>query len=160
MARQSQARVSVIKWVSVGGGQIAVGHRPKIKAIKTLPDLGVTHILTLLSEKEGGAEIGAVIKKAGIGWSWFPLKSAAPPGEKRVQEVRLLYGELKKILAAGGRIFVHCAAGIHRTGMITYGLLRSMGFTEDEAKATLHTLRPETGEGVGESRLAWGDRFG
>ena len=79
---------------------------------------------------------------------------------KKPRRDPLLYDKLKKILAAGGRIFVHCAAGIHRTGMIIYGLLRSMSFTQDVAKTTLHTLRPVTGEGLGESRFEWGNRFG
>jgi protein-tyrosine phosphatase len=57
-------------------------------------------------------------------------------------------------------VYVHCSAGIHRTGMLTYGLLRSMGMSGAAALATLHALRPETGEGVGEVRLAWGEQFG
>ena len=34
-----------------------------------------------------------------------------------------------------------------------------MGLSTDDAMAVLRLLRAETGEGVGELRLAWGDRF-
>lgn len=75
-----------------------------------------------------------------------------------------MYGSIRNILAAKGRLFAHCAAGIHRTGLIIYGLLRSTALTPSAATQMLGTLRAHTGEGVGrgvgEARLAWGDQFG
>lgn len=46
-------------WVSVGRGQLAVGHRPKLRQFNRLRAEGVTLILTLLSQNEGAREIGA-----------------------------------------------------------------------------------------------------
>ena len=71
----------------------------------------------------------------------------------------LLYEGLRAALASAGKVFIHCSAGIHRTGMVTYGLLCSMGLSAADAMAILNSLRAETGEGVGEHRLAWGGRF-
>jgi protein-tyrosine phosphatase len=148
-----------LRWIAVGSGCLALGHRPKMKAIPVLRQQGATHVLTLLSETEGAADIGATVQRAGMIWLWFPLESAAPPSAEWDAKVNLLYEGVLAALATGGKIYVHCSAGIHRTGMITHGLLRKMGMSADQALAVLRTLRTETGEGVGEDRLAWGNRF-
>jgi len=41
---------SSINWIPVFQGQLAIGHRPKIKTIKSMRHLGATHVLTFLSE--------------------------------------------------------------------------------------------------------------
>jgi len=148
------------QWVSLGGGHLAIGHRPQIKAIRAMPQDGCTHVLTLLSEAEGAAAIGAAVQAAGIRWFWFPLSSAVPPPASRLSEVCLLYQNLQTALEAQARIFIHCSAGIHRTGMVAYGFLRSQGLSPPEAVAKLQELREVTGERVGVDRLAWGDQFG
>ena len=113
-----------------------------------------------LTEAEGAGDIGVAIRRAGIVWLWFPLESATLPGEDRDQEVQLFYKDVRAALESAAKIFIHCSAGIHRTGMITYGLLRRMGSSADEAMRVLNSLRAETGEGVGDHWIAWGDRFG
>jgi protein tyrosine/serine phosphatase len=55
--------------------------------------------------------------------------------------------------------YIHCSAGIHRTGMITYGLLRYLGKDKNDAKQTLLNLREVTANQVGEERLTWADQF-
>ena len=57
------------------------------------------------------------------------------------------------------RIYIHCSAGIHRTGMITHGFLRHAGLDATEARAQLKRLRVVTSESVGEDRMTWGERF-
>ena len=64
------------------------------------------------------------------------------------------------MLQQGHKIYIHCSAGIHRTGMITYGLLRYLGKDTNEAKQLLHQLREVTAAQVGDERLNWGDQFG
>lgn len=151
--------MSEIQWVPVGGGHLSIGHRPKIKAIPTLGQHGATHLLTLLSEAEGAADIGAAVKKAGLNWLWFPMESADPPERGRA-EVLTLYENVRAVLAGGGRVFVHCSAGIHRTGMMTYGLLRSLNLSQAQAMETLRLLREMTAGSVGQDRLSWGEQFG
>lgn len=158
-ARKARTESEAVRWVCVAGGHLAIGHRPKIKAIQSFQRHGVTHILTLLSAAEGAAQIGATAKAAALDWIWFPLTSASPPQAERLPEVRLLYRNLREVLAAGGKVYVHCSAGIHRTGMISYGFLRSIKLSQTDAIAILHELRAETGKGVGDSRLQWGEQF-
>ena len=44
--------------VPVAGGALALTHRPKLKSIPALRGLGATHLVTLLSEREGAKQIG------------------------------------------------------------------------------------------------------
>ena len=49
---------------------------------------------------------------------------------------------------------VHCAAGIHRTGIVGYTLLRILGgLGTEEAYAALGNMRKETFNGVEEWRI-------
>jgi protein-tyrosine phosphatase len=70
-----------------------------------------------------------------------------------------MFDRLKDNLEEGHHIYIHCSAGIHRTGMIANALLRYLGYTADESEALIAELRTHTAEGVGEHRLAWGDQF-
>lgn len=146
-------------WLPVGGGHIAVGHRPKRLTIKAMPELGITHVLTLLSEYEQGKGIGTRVERMGLTWFWLPLVTAKPPTRDRDEEIVRLFANMEIALKEEARIFIHCSAGIHRTGMISYGFLRSLGWSVAEAEEGLATLRPITGKEVGTSRKAWGDTF-
>jgi protein-tyrosine phosphatase len=56
------------------------------------------------------------------------------------------------------RIHVHCSAGIHRTGMVAYGLMRLSGLGPDAAVAAVKRIRAATADGVTEDRLHFVDR--
>eukprot|EP00742_Colponemidia_sp_Colp-10_P003788 GILJ01004035.1.p2 GENE.GILJ01004035.1~~GILJ01004035.1.p2 ORF type:complete len:119 (+),score=11.02 GILJ01004035.1:305-661(+) len=61
--------------------------------------------------------------------------------------------EVKRLLDAGESVLVHCAAGIHRTGVVVYSLHRMFGVPQDLARQALHACRMQTGKGVGEHRI-------
>ena len=48
------------------------------------------------------------------------------------------------------RVLLHCAAGIHRTGMMCYALLRLSGLAPTQASMALNLIRQVTAQGVGE----------
>ena len=52
------------------------------------------------------------------------------------------------VLAAGGKIYIHCSAGLHRTGMITHALLRYLGWSRHDAVEKLRELRALTAKEV------------
>lgn len=147
-------------WVNVGNGKLAIGHRPKLKALPRLREAGCTHLFTLLGEREGAMTIGVAAQNVHIEWLWLPLENGDPPPEVREPEVRTMLERLALLLEYKSSIVVHCSAGIHRTGMITYALLRQLGLSREQAMQKLSELRSVTAEGVGEARLRWGDRFG
>ncbi|MFY0532182.1 protein-tyrosine phosphatase family protein [Nannocystis pusilla] len=89
----------------------------------------------------------------------LPLASAEPPGAERSAEVRACFAELRGLLASGAKIYVHCSAGLHRTGMVTHAFLRFLGHSRAEALARMAELREATAEAATEPRLAWGEQF-
>lgn len=148
-----------LKLVAVAGGALALTHRPKRKDLPGLPALGVTHVVTLLAEREGAKEIGDAAQRAGLAWIWCPLANGEPPGLRATPELRQVLDDLAALVSKGAAILIHCSAGIHRTGMFGYALLRRLGMDRDDARAKLAELRVLTAEGVGDERMAWGDQL-
>lgn len=145
------------KLVPVRAGVLALSHRPRRKDVARLPAFGITHVVTLLAEREGAKEIGEAARQAGLTWIWCPLVNGQPPDAQVTATIRPVLAELATLVNNGRAILVHCSAGIHRTGMFGYALLRQLGLEPAAARAKLAELRAVTGEGVGDERLAWGD---
>ena len=141
-------------------GKISIGHKPGSKiSYKVLKNVGVNTVVTLLNLNEGADLIGAAAKKEGLEWIWFPFSASNPPQGKELDKVNQLFGQLMFVLEAGHQIYIHCSAGIHRTGMVTYGFLRYLGKDRPTALQFLSDVRKVTFEQVGEERLIWGDEF-
>lgn len=120
---------------------------------------GVSIVLTLLHENEGAGPIGDALQKQKIEWIWFPFSASRPPEGTKVREVTNLFKSIKDVLQAGMKIYIHCSAGIHRTGMVTYAFLRYLGQDKKTALENLEKLRNITAEGATEERLLWADQF-
>lgn len=146
-------------WTSAGGGRLAVSGRPKLRAFEALEADGCTHVVTLQSERENARAIEDAASRAGLAWIWQPFDDGRPPPGARDAELAAFLDRLAAALGAGGSLLVHCSAGIHRTGMIAYALLRWTGLDGDAARAALAATRQVTADGVGAERLAWADRF-
>ena len=146
-----------INWVSVGNGQLAIGHRPSAKLCSELKLQNVTHILTLISENEGANTVKSIAKKNNLDWLWFPMENAMPPSDNRNKEIADLFLNLKNILKNEGKIYMHCSAGIHRTGMIANAFLQFLGYTKEESLKAIKKLREVTIDQVGDHRIAWGN---
>ena len=87
------------------------------------------------------------------------MQSAEPPTEDKIPELEILFSDMAKALDEDASIYVHCSAGIHRAGMITYAFLRYLGLPPETAKDNLKQLRNTTWKNVGEKRLLWGEHF-
>ena len=149
-----------VKWVQVGNGFLAIGHKSGGKiSFEGLKNEGTAAVLTLLNENEGAAQIGKQLNNVNIEWLWFPFSASKPHDGAAIAEVDNLYSKLSGLINGGNKIYIHCSAGIHRTGMITYGLLRFLGKGKTEAFAMLQSLREVTAAQVGEERLLWADQF-
>lgn len=148
-----------ITWLPIGDGALAIGGRPGKRSLPGLERAACDTILTLLSEEEGALEIREMAQDRGWAWRWLALKHAAPPPVDRDLEIR---GELVEILATirgGARLYLHCAAGLHRTGMIAAALLLLAGVPAAEVPARIRELRPLTADELRRERLAWAERI-
>ena len=151
---------TVVNWVEVGNGFLAIGHKPGGKiSFGGLKNEGTTALLTLLHENEGAAAIGKQTETVNIAWIWFPFSASSPHEGEAITQVYSLYNQLSDLIINGAKIYIHCSAGIHRTGMITYGFLRFLGKSSIEAFEILKSLRAVTAAQVGADRLLWADQF-
>lgn len=141
-----------LTWRPLLGGALAIGHRPGRALRASLEASGCTHVLSLLSAKESDDPASDTRLR-------LPLETANPPGAHRDAEVLACFARLRALLATGAKVYVHCSAGLHRTGMITHAFLRHVGLSREQSLALIRELRAATADGVGETRLAWGDRF-
>jgi len=148
-----------LEWVSFGPGRIALRGRPSPRALPGLRGAGCSHVVTLLSESEGALALGEAVRAAGLGWIWLPLRNGNPPvGEARTR-IEAEFPAMWALIDQGASLLIHCAAGIHRTGMVTYAALRWHGLGRDDALARLGELRAHTRAGVAEKHLSWGDQL-
>jgi protein-tyrosine phosphatase len=145
--------------VGLLAGALTIGHRPRLRALTQLRDGGVTHIVTVLSRPENPDAIAAAAQRAGLAWFWIDLGSTKSLPARRKPEIVEALRSLEAILGSGGRIYLHCSAGIHRTGMIAAALLFHLGCDDLAVTECLKALRPVTAEGVGAERIEWARSF-
>ncbi len=144
-------------WIQVGKGRMALWHRPKLNSIFAMKESGCQHIVTLMSEKEGARAIGEAVEASGMEWTWLPLESSRPPeGRRSIALINALV-LLSEQLDAERSILLHCSAGMHRTGMIAFALLRLRGATEYAALDMIHRMRSHTRQALTAEHIAWGN---
>ncbi|VTR92597.1 protein tyrosine phosphatase : Protein tyrosine/serine phosphatase OS=Cesiribacter andamanensis AMV16 GN=ADICEAN_01060 PE=4 SV=1: DSPc [Gemmata massiliana] len=145
-------------WISLGNGRLTLWHRPGAKAVSQLKAFGCNCILTLLSSREGAPAVGKLAEHAGLEWMWLPLENGQPPQGEVAESILLALPALAERLDAGRSTLIHCSAGIHRTGMVAYALLRWYGHDEDRALAIIGEMRAHTGEGIQRKQIDWGNK--
>jgi len=126
-------------------------------------DLGVTHILTLLNQNEiNHTNISNLIESAGIKSLHIPIEGADLSVYtssqttidiliERLPSIRDLL--LNSTITTPVKMIIHCSAGLHRTGTITYLLLRLCQFNIDQALLIINRTRAITARQVGKKRI-------
>lgn len=140
-------------WQPLGGGQLAIGHKPGAKLSDALVRGGCTLRVSLLSLEESAREPSEGVYR-------LPLQGAKPPAASRDSEVIDAFDHIDVELSRGGRVYIHCSAGLHRTGMFTFALLRHRGLAREEAVVLVRAMRELTADELTEERMLWGERFG
>ncbi|WP_198318628.1 protein-tyrosine phosphatase family protein [Pseudofrankia inefficax] len=148
-----------VELVPVGPGAVGVTHRPRLASLPGLRTSSVTHLVTLLSAREGAEGLGGAAVAAGLRWVWLPVPDGREPTPATRATIVAGLVELAGLVRGGAHLVIHCSAGIHRTGMITYALLRTLGLAPDEAGAALARMRSVTAGGLGDHRLAWAEQL-
>lgn len=116
--------------------------RPKLKRIKFLaPDYDI--FVTLLSNKEGAQDIGEAVRKINKEWWHFPFRWSKLK-EDDFPHLWRLVENLSLALLNKKRVFLHCAAGVDRTGLIALATLLSFGLDLFDAIKVIEELRPVT----------------
>jgi len=142
------------KFVPVPGttGFVSLWHFPSMKNMRIAKELGCTHVVTLQAPKEN---IDGVRKMcANMDMGWFQMDFWANYNQReRNRKVLELADNIIELLQLGASILIHCAAGVHRTGLLSYIIMRRLGMSYREAREYLHVLRPVTRAEVGDERV-------
>lgn len=161
-----------------GGGRIGLVHCPGTHAAGMVPagattaldadlavlaDWGARALVTLLQPYEltllGAEALGERARAQGLAWWHLPVTDGAAPGAAFERAWRDEVGPaLHAHLDAGGRLVVHCRAGIGRSGSVAARLLIERGVTTDDAIVTVRRARPGAIESP--EQVAWVRAFG
>jgi protein tyrosine phosphatase len=100
--------------------------------------------LTLLMDDENPGDVGREVEKVGRLW-WHCPFSVLARNQKKYDFNFLVFTveKLCQALIAKKRIFIHCDAGIDRTGTVTLASLICLGFKKRQAVEFLISKQPE-----------------
>lgn len=102
---------------------LLLGPRPRRDSL-VKHNIPVKTVLTLLKLEEGAELLGAWANQGGYAWRWWPLDARPHSTVMSPVEKFLIAGKKIKEALENGPTYVHCAAGIHRTGMAAYTYYR------------------------------------
>ena len=105
------------------------GAQPRKEGFKQLAERGITTVINLRNDDERALVEELDAKAAGLRYFNVPFKRRGPPTESQVDQVLSLIADEEN-----GVVFLHCAQGQDRTGMVIalYRITRD-GWTDDQA---------------------------
>jgi len=117
--------------IAVGGGIW------NAENMATVARLGITHIIDMQIEFDDTA----LAEAHEIEVCWNPVDDDFEPKPAVVFErgVEFALGALEE---DDSKLFVHCAAGVHRAPMMTLALLGAMGWSVEDAVDLIESRRP------------------
>ncbi len=124
-----------ITWVTdriaVGGG---IWSAENMAAVSRT---GITHIIDMQIEFDDTK----LAEPHGISVCWNPIDDDFEPKPAEVFERGVEFA-LAALQVEGSKLYVHCAAGVHRAPMMTLALLGVMGWTVEEGMELIEGRRP------------------
>ena len=107
------------------------------------------HMVLTLMEEEELAYVGVTTKvlsgtfgRLGVGWLHLPIPNLAPPDERFETAWVDLWPRLDAELGQGARLFLHCYAGLGRTGTVASLILMNYGMSARDAISAVRAARP------------------
>ncbi len=123
-----------ISWIT---DRIAVGGGIWIdEKMLELKRAGITHIIDMQIEFDDTA-LG---EKHGVKVLWNPVDDDFQPKDAEVFRRGVEFAE-EALAEDGTKIYIHCAAGVHRAPMMALAVLRALGNDLDTAKEMIQTKR-------------------
>lgn len=133
--------------MAVGTGRITATGAPSRTKVDQWARMGVTDVVTLQRADEHAAWLPQACADAEITWHHLPLSGRRLEHPDDAASLARMPRLAELLRATPPRsILVHCAAGLHRTGVCLYMVLRAHGLTGDEAVETIASARPLTAE--------------
>ncbi|HET7751555.1 MAG TPA: dual specificity protein phosphatase [Terriglobales bacterium] len=105
--------------------------------MQTVARSGVTHIIDMQIEFDDTE----LARPYGIEVLWNGTDDDFQPKPPELFERGVEFGQAA-LSENGGKLYIHCAAGVHRAAMMTLALLGAMGWETDEAMQVIQGRRP------------------
>lgn len=158
VSKKVQKAVDQLHLVSAGLGSLSARGRPSLETLAALQQhKGITGVVTLLQHDESSGyaqQLGEACERLGLKWWHAPLAGPKAMGLVREAVPRLSQEDLdsfkqirhikQQLELTCEKLVVHCAAGLHRTGLFLYLLLRELGASPESAQEKLRQMRQET----------------
>ena len=116
--------------IAVGGGIWVEERMAEVAAA------GVTHVIDMQIEFDD-TPLG---KRVGVEVLWNPVDDDFQPKDASIFERGVSFA-VEALRDPEAKLFVHCAAGIHRAPMMTLAVLCAMGHPIEQAKRMIQTKR-------------------
>jgi len=124
-----------ITWVT---DRIAVGGGIwNAENMETVGRTGITHVIDMQIEFDDTP----LAEGHGITVLWNPTDDDFEPKPAELFQRGVEFAE-KALAEPGTKLFIHCAAGVHRAPMMTLAVLGSMGWDLDKAMELIEGKRP------------------
>jgi hypothetical protein len=158
VSKKVQKAVDQLHLVSAGLGSLSARGRPSLETLAALQQhKSITGVVTLLQHDESSGyaqQLGEACERLGLKWWHAPLAGPKAMGLVREAVPRLSQEDLdsfkqirhikQQLELTCEKLVVHCAAGLHRTGLFLYLLLRELGASPESALEKLRQMRQET----------------
>lgn len=135
LASQREKQLMDMSWISdrlaVGGG-IWTGDK-----MKEVARAGITHIIDMQVEFDDTE----IAQPHGIRVLWNPVDDDFQPKPAAVFERGVEFA-LDALDDSRAKLYIHCAAGVHRAPMMTLAVLRALGWELEDARRLVQTRRP------------------
>ncbi len=135
-----------IAWSPFLTGFITACGAPARPRLQAWAQAGVTNVITLLRTDEFAFPFCIACESLGIAWHHVPLSGKllnAPSDAQSIKSLGALFANLRT-QNTPPKVVVHCAAGLHRTGVALYILLRLSGLNPPDTLTQIQSIRPIT----------------
>ena len=124
--------------------------------IEIIKDLDISCVASLVGKDEltelGVKNLSENISSQNIKFIQFEIKNFGIPTTTQYEELKSFINEIKDNIISGKNVFVHCMAGLGRTGMIAALVLAKLGISINQSITIIRDTRPgsiETAEQEG-----------
>jgi protein tyrosine/serine phosphatase len=144
--------------------KITCFRRPNLRSIPKFKEVyGLNSILSCIIKKEKPELIENKAIESGIKFFNIPFRKAKKNFLEKDATMKMLIEEIRRmyenLINETLCLLVHCAAGVRRTGIIVYCLLRMNGESRESALEILLKLREETRNGIGDYRIEYAEKY-
>ncbi len=133
--------------LAVGGGMLGIGPMPGrgggyARDLAEVLAWGPGLVLTMTTLEElaakGSEGLPGDLAAAGVAWLHLPIADYGAPSGETLAAWPVAAARVRGVLAAGGKVWVHCMGGCGRSGTVALRLMVEAG---EEPRAALERLR-------------------